>query len=123
MLPKSKGEERNGSCPARRLRGRLRHCGQSRYRAGAYPERDHLRHHGGAPWQDHAEGRPCRANQLRYLPMLRMDEAPTIDVHLVQSSEPLGGMGEAGTSAIVPAVSNAIFAATGKRLRNLPVDT
>jgi isoquinoline 1-oxidoreductase beta subunit len=54
--------------------------------------------------------------------MLRMNEAPTIEVHIVQSSEPPGGMGEAGTSAIVPAVTNAIFAATGKRLRKLPVD-
>ena len=40
-----------------------------------------------------------------------------------QSQELPGGMGEAGTSAIVPAVTNAIFAATGKRLRKLPVDT
>jgi isoquinoline 1-oxidoreductase subunit beta len=55
--------------------------------------------------------------------MLRMDEAPAIDVHIVQSSEPPGGMGEAGTSAIVPAVANAIFAATGKRLRKMPVDS
>jgi isoquinoline 1-oxidoreductase beta subunit len=54
--------------------------------------------------------------------MLRIDEAPAIEVHIVQSSEPPGGMGEAGTSAIVPAVANAIFAATGKRLRKLPVD-
>jgi isoquinoline 1-oxidoreductase subunit beta len=54
--------------------------------------------------------------------MLRMDEAPAIEVHIVQSSESPGGMGEAGTSAIVPAVTNAIFAATGKRLRKLPVD-
>ncbi len=55
--------------------------------------------------------------------ILRMNEAPTIDVHIVQNFEPPGGMGEAGTSAIVPAVTNAIFAATGKRLRKLPVDT
>jgi isoquinoline 1-oxidoreductase subunit beta len=55
--------------------------------------------------------------------ILRMNEAPTIEVHIVQSSEPPGGMGEAGTSAIVPAVTNAIFAATGKRLRKLPIDT
>jgi isoquinoline 1-oxidoreductase subunit beta len=55
--------------------------------------------------------------------ILRMNEAPTVEVHIVQSSEPPGGMGEAGTSAIVPAVTNAIFAATGKRLRKLPVDT
>jgi isoquinoline 1-oxidoreductase beta subunit len=54
--------------------------------------------------------------------MLRMNEAPTIEVHIVQNSEPPGGMGEAGTSAIVPAVANAIFAATGKRLRKMPVD-
>jgi isoquinoline 1-oxidoreductase subunit beta len=52
-----------------------------------------------------------------------MNEAPVIEVHIVQSSESPGGMGEPGTSAIVPAVINAIFAATGKRLRKLPIDT
>jgi isoquinoline 1-oxidoreductase subunit beta len=55
--------------------------------------------------------------------MLRINEAPAIEVHIVQNTEPPGGMGECGTSAIVPAVTNAIFAATGKRLRKLPVDT
>jgi len=55
--------------------------------------------------------------------ILRMNEAPAVEVHVVQSSELPGGMGEAGTSAIVPAVTNAIFAATGKRLRKLPIDT
>jgi isoquinoline 1-oxidoreductase beta subunit len=55
--------------------------------------------------------------------ILRMHEAPDVEVHIVQNSEPPGGIGEAGTSAIVPAVTNAIFAATGKRLRTLPVDT
>jgi isoquinoline 1-oxidoreductase subunit beta len=54
--------------------------------------------------------------------VLRMDEAPAIEVHIVQSSEPPGGMGEAGTSVIVPAVANAVFAATRKRLRKLPLD-
>jgi isoquinoline 1-oxidoreductase beta subunit len=54
--------------------------------------------------------------------MLRMNEAPEVEVHIVPSQESPGGMGEAGTSAIVPAVANAIFAATGKRLRKLPVD-
>jgi isoquinoline 1-oxidoreductase beta subunit len=54
--------------------------------------------------------------------MLRMDEAPAIEVHIVKSAEPPGGMGETGTSAIVPAIANAIFAATGKRLRKMPVD-
>jgi isoquinoline 1-oxidoreductase subunit beta len=54
--------------------------------------------------------------------MLRMNEAPAIEVHIVGNSEPPGGMGECGTSLIVPAVANAIFAATGKRLRKMPVD-
>jgi isoquinoline 1-oxidoreductase subunit beta len=54
--------------------------------------------------------------------MLRMNEAPAIEVHVVRSSEAPGGLGEAGTSGIVPAVSNAIFAATGKRLRKMPID-
>ncbi|HMJ28681.1 MAG TPA: molybdopterin cofactor-binding domain-containing protein [Xanthobacteraceae bacterium] len=54
--------------------------------------------------------------------MLRMNEAPAIEGYIIQSSEPPGGMGEAGTSAIVPTVTNAIFAATGKRLRKLPID-
>jgi isoquinoline 1-oxidoreductase subunit beta len=54
--------------------------------------------------------------------MIRMNEAPAIEVHLVKSAEPPGGMGETGTSGIVPAIANAIFAATGKRLRKMPVD-
>jgi isoquinoline 1-oxidoreductase beta subunit len=66
-------------------------------------------------------GRVEQANFDTYQ-MLRINEAPAVEVHIVQNSEPPGGMGEAGTSAIVPAVTNAIFAATGKRLRKLPVD-
>jgi isoquinoline 1-oxidoreductase subunit beta len=54
--------------------------------------------------------------------MLRINEAPAIQVHIVESSEPPGGMGECGTSAVVPAMANAIFAATGKRLRKMPID-
>ena len=54
--------------------------------------------------------------------MLRMNQAPAIEVHIVKSAEPPGGLGESGTSAIVPAIVNAIFAATGKRLRKMPVD-
>ena len=54
--------------------------------------------------------------------MIRMDEAPVIEVHVVKSAEPPGGMGETGTSGAVPAIANAIFAATGKRLRKMPVD-
>jgi len=67
------------------------------------------------------DGRVEQTNFDTY-PMLRMNEAPAIEVHIVQSSEPPGGMGEPGTSAIVPAIANAIFAATGKRLRKMPID-
>ncbi len=54
---------------------------------------------------------------------LRIDEAPKIEVYIVPSGEAPGGIGEPGTAAIAPAVVNAIFAATGKRLRKLPIDT
>jgi isoquinoline 1-oxidoreductase beta subunit len=67
-------------------------------------------------------GRVEQANFDTYQ-MLRMNEAPAIDVHIVKSAEPPGGMGETGTSLSVPAISNAIFAATGKRLRKMPVDS
>jgi isoquinoline 1-oxidoreductase subunit beta len=54
---------------------------------------------------------------------LRINETPVIDVYLVHSTEAPGGIGEPGTSAAAPAVCNAILAATGKRVRKLPVDT
>jgi isoquinoline 1-oxidoreductase beta subunit len=53
--------------------------------------------------------------------MLRMDEMPQIEVHIVQSALPPGGIGEASTPMIAPAVANALFKGTGKRLRQLPL--
>lgn len=53
--------------------------------------------------------------------MVRMNNAPAIDVQIINSDAPIGGAGEPGTPPITPAVTNAIFAATGKRIRNLPV--
>ncbi|MGF6774260.1 isoquinoline 1-oxidoreductase beta subunit [Paraburkholderia sp. GAS199] len=53
--------------------------------------------------------------------MLRIDQTPPIDVHIVKSSEAPGGIGEPGTAALAPALTNAIYAATGTRLRQLPV--
>ena len=67
------------------------------------------------------DGRVEQSNFDTY-PVVRMNEAPAIEVHIVDSSEKPGGIGETGTSAVVPAVANAIFAATGKRLRKTPVD-
>jgi isoquinoline 1-oxidoreductase beta subunit len=54
--------------------------------------------------------------------VLRIDEMPKVEVHIVQSKEKPGGIGEPGVPPIAPAVANAIFAATGKRIRRLPVD-
>jgi isoquinoline 1-oxidoreductase beta subunit len=66
------------------------------------------------------DGRVQQSNFHDYQ-VLRMNEAPAIEVYIVKSAEPPGGMGEAGTSAVVPAVTNAIYAATGTRVRKLPV--
>jgi isoquinoline 1-oxidoreductase beta subunit len=55
--------------------------------------------------------------------VLRINEAPVIEVHIIQTAQAPGGMGETGTSCIVPAISNAVFAATGKRMRKMPVDS
>jgi isoquinoline 1-oxidoreductase subunit beta len=56
-------------------------------------------------------------------PVLRMSETPRVEVHILPSTEAPGGIGEPGTPPIAPAVVNAIYAATGKRLRRLPIDT
>jgi len=53
--------------------------------------------------------------------LLRFNEMPTVEVHIVPSTESPGGIGEPGVPPIAPAVANAIFAATGKRLRRLPI--
>jgi len=65
-------------------------------------------------------GRVQQSNFHDY-PMVRMPEAPAIEVHIAPSAEAPGGVGEAGVPAVTPAVVNAIFAATGKRLRRLPI--
>lgn len=54
-------------------------------------------------------------------PVLRMGQVPQVDVVIVKSSEPPQGIGEPGTPPIAPAVANAVFALTGKRLRKLPL--
>ncbi len=56
-------------------------------------------------------------------PLLRMDEMPRVEVHIVPSQEAPGGVGEPGVPPIAPAVANAVFAAAGKRIRRLPIRT
>jgi isoquinoline 1-oxidoreductase beta subunit len=67
------------------------------------------------------DGRVEQSNFHDY-PALHINEMPSIDVHIVKSIEPPGGMGEPGTSAVVPAVFNAVYAATGVRLRKPPIN-
>jgi isoquinoline 1-oxidoreductase beta subunit len=65
-------------------------------------------------------GRVEQGNFDRY-DVLRIDEMPKVEVHIILSQAAPGGMGEASTPGIAPAVCNAIFAATGKRIRRLPL--
>ena len=55
--------------------------------------------------------------------LLRINQAPPIDVHLIRNSEAPGGIGETGTTSAVPALRNAIYAATGVALRRMPIDS
>jgi isoquinoline 1-oxidoreductase beta subunit len=65
------------------------------------------------------DGRVEQSNFHDYQ-VLRIDEMPRVEVHIVQSHAKMGGIGEPGTPPIAPAVGNALFALTGKRLRSLP---
>jgi isoquinoline 1-oxidoreductase beta subunit len=65
-------------------------------------------------------GRVAQSNFHDY-EIVRMNEAPIIETHIINSGEKLGGAGEPGTPAIAPALANAIFDATGKRIRELPI--
>jgi len=65
-------------------------------------------------------GRVQQANFDSY-PVLRIEHMPKVDVYIVPSNDPPGGVGEPGTPPIAPAVANAVFAATGKPMRKLPI--
>jgi isoquinoline 1-oxidoreductase beta subunit len=65
------------------------------------------------------DGRVEQGNFNNYR-VVRIDEAPAIEVEIINSGAPMGGAGEPGTPPIFPAVGNAIFAACGQRLRSLP---
>lgn len=66
------------------------------------------------------DGKVEQSNFHNY-PVLRLNEMPKVEVHIVASTDKMGGAGEPGLPPIAPAVANAVFAATGKRLRQLPL--
>ena len=73
------------------------------------------------PGITYAGGMAQQSNFHDY-PIMRINEAPEMEIHIVNSGEVPGGVGEPGLPPVAPALANAIFAATGKRLRKLPID-
>jgi isoquinoline 1-oxidoreductase beta subunit len=66
------------------------------------------------------KGRVQQTN-FNNFPVVRMFHSPQVDITLVASTEKPGGIGEPATALVVPAIANAVFAATGKRVRKLPL--
>ena len=73
---------------------------------------------GGIIWKNGV----CQHSNFNNYHVLRLSEMPELDIHIIENSEAPGGVGEAGLPPVAPALGNAIFAATGVRLRNLPID-
>lgn len=75
-----------------------------------------------ALWGDtRIQGGGIVQSNFHELRVLRIHEMPVVECHLVSSTEAPGGVGEPGTSVLMPALSNALFAATGRRVRSLPI--
>ena len=73
---------------------------------------------GGILWKNGV----CQQSNFNNYHVLRLAEMPEVDIHIIENGEAPGGVGEAGLPPVAPALGNAIFAATGIRLRNLPID-
>jgi isoquinoline 1-oxidoreductase beta subunit len=68
------------------------------------------------------KGGVCQQSNYNNYHVLRMNEMPAVEVFIMENGEAPGGVGEAGLPPVAPALGNAIFAACGVRLRNLPID-
>jgi isoquinoline 1-oxidoreductase beta subunit len=66
-----------------------------------------------------SDGRVLQSNFNDYR-VVKLADAPRVETHVIRSGAPMGGIGEPGTPAAAPAVANAVFAATGQRLRDMP---
>ena len=91
-------------------------------RGSAAAKRHRLRAFGGAHGQDHAQGRAAsQQSNFHDYPVLRMNEMPRIEVHLLPVGDRPSGAGEPGVPPTAPAIANALFALTGKPVRSLPM--
>ena len=116
------GRGRRGARAPGRLRRRLRHDGQPGHRQGPDGGRHRLRHQRRAVRRDHAQERPRRAVATSTTTgCCASTRRPPSRCTWCESNETPGGIGEPGTAAIAPALANAVFAATGKRIRRLPL--
>ena len=102
------------------LRRRLRHRRQPGHHQGSDGRRHRLRPGRDPEGRDHARRGPGRAGQLRHLPDADDRRDAGVEVHIVPSTESPTGVGEPGVPPIGPAVANAVYAATGKRIQVLP---
>lgn len=75
----------------------------------------------GAIWRDHTCKRSGSANNVYDDPLLRMSQVPVLDIHLVAGDHMPGRFGDVASRPVIPAQVNAIFLATGKRIRELPM--
>jgi CO/xanthine dehydrogenase Mo-binding subunit len=67
------------------------------------------------------ENRAVKQSNFNNFPLLRINETPLMEVHFIESGDHPAGVGECAVAPVAPAVANAVFRATGKRLRSLPL--
>ena len=89
-------------------------------RVGVRELTEHLRRVCDAEEVEISEGRLSKTGLSDYS-ILRFSEMPEVDVRIIANGEPPGGVGEPPVPLVAPAVANAVFAATGKRLRSMPL--